>query len=148
MINPDAIEMMSRLEGLPIWGPLVGPWGMTLQFGSRQVVRGDLEEGEFTSWARCEIKLSGEGIVYFPRVLPAEPDQGKLSVLIMNSSVIKAAVDEKDTSLRLLLGENKLLSVYPSPTTLENCWLLFDHTRKPTVRCIATAKSIEVIPEK
>jgi len=140
--------MVSKLEGLSVWQPLAGPCGITLQFGSKHIARGFLEEGVSSLWAKCEIKVSGKGVVYFSRSWPTKQDQKKFDELLVSSGVLKADIDDKNNSLRLLLGENKLLSVYPAPDAQQGCWLLYDHTQVPTRRCLATAQSIEVALEK
>jgi hypothetical protein len=148
MICPTATEMVSKLEGLSVWQPLAGPCGITLEFGTKHIVRGILEEGTFSLWAKCEIKVSGKGVVFFARSWPTKQDQAKFNELLVSSAVLKADIDDRNNSLRLLLGKNKLLSVYPPRSTQQGCWLLYDHTEEPTRRCLATAQSIEVTREK
>ena len=144
MTDTSLIETVSKLEGLPAWEPLIGPCGFMLQFGSKRIVLNRIDEGDFTLWAQCDIKVSGHGKLYYPRCWPVEEDQEMLESFLITPAVIKAAVDERDNSLRLLLHENVLLSVFPAENEDDGCWLLYDHTGTYTQIYIVTQREIVI----
>ncbi len=144
MTDTSLIETVSKLEGLPAWEPLIGPCGITLEFGSKLNIFKGLESGDFSLWAQCEIKVSGHGKLRYPRCYPVKEDQELLDPFIITPAIMKAAVDEKDNSLRLLLHEDVLLSVYPAENEDDGCWLLFDHTQTYTRTYIVTRREIRI----
>ncbi len=147
MIQRQALDMVSKLIGLPAWGPQVGPAGMTLQFGRKSVVAG-VEEGDLSLWIKCEVKISGEGLVYVSRRWPTPENIKEQNQYFESAAVLKAGIDERNNSLRVLLRGERLLSVYPAHDLEAGCWILFDHTMQPSRRCLALFDSIEIEEEQ
>ncbi len=58
--------------------------------------------------------------------------------------IIKAGVDERNNSLRLLLHEDVLLSVYPAEKEDDGCWLLFDRTQTCVRTYTVTRREVAV----
>lgn len=126
-----ATYLVRRLVGLDAWDVLTGPAGASIQFGPLLEDNHSYRVGQYSVWIKCPIKLMQHGRSLLPEDLPDELRPGTLHSVLDGSRVLRAAIDPRDWSLRLLFSERVLLSCFPREVDTDECWIVFDHSTKP-----------------
>jgi hypothetical protein len=123
MINKYETHL-SRLEGSPCWGFLVGPGGVTFEIG-KEIQQEGTTRGDYTIWIRTRFRIVVDKKLVLHADFPTKDHLPVLEDLLQNKSITKVAIDPLDNSLRMLINENCLLSAFPGPANSDMPWILF-----------------------
>jgi len=129
-------DIVTRLESLSCWGLLIGPAGLTIEFGSKHEYEGQ-SMGEFSVWIETRFRLAVDKKLVLSADFPLEGHLPALNAIMDNKTVTRAAIDPADNSLRLLVGETCLLSAFPGLADSEMPWTLFQTDLRPHGHLIA-----------
>jgi hypothetical protein len=100
---------------------------MTFDIGN-EIEKEGVTRGEYTIWIRTRLRIVVDKKLVLHADFPTKDHLPVLEDLLQNKSITKVAIDPLDNSLRMLIGENCLLSAFPGPASSELPWILFRNT--------------------
>ncbi len=143
-MNHPAKAFAERLVGLKAWGVLIGPAGMTIDFGRERLADPNRKRGEYSVWLQCQVRLHNQKKeLLFDTCYPVPEDFECLRLFINGTVVTQAWVDERNSSLRIVLSDQVLLSAYPWTKETGKSWTFFDNTDREASYCTVCVNEYE-----
>jgi hypothetical protein len=122
--------LISMLEDRRCWGIRISAGGMTFEIGSEYEQEGTLR-GDFTVWVRTRFRVVINKEIVLRGDYPVTEQESEWTNLIDGKTITRASIDPSNNSLRLLLGADCLLSVFPSPAGENLPWVIFENNPSP-----------------